>query len=102
MISIIREYIGTTYTVLQKYNYEMDEEVFNEETGFYVLRCRIPQFSFSEFNEEISVKTRGTAYLQIDTSSSYGEGDFLKYATDIRRSKGMFIEESIQTALNNK
>jgi elongation factor 2 len=94
-ISIEMEYLGAVYNILQKYNYIMDDESFDEKTNFFVLNCKIPQFLFNEFIEDLRVKTKGSAYLEAKEYGYIDEGDFSKYVDTIKAEKGMYFNEKI-------
>ncbi|EJW04336.1 hypothetical protein EDEG_01402 [Edhazardia aedis USNM 41457] len=94
-VQILTEYLGTTYTILHNYNFVLLEEIYNEETDFFVIECLIPQFLYYKFVEDIRMKTSGTVYLQVqEYGFRYNKG-FDQYVFDQRKKKGLFVEEMI-------
>lgn len=94
-ISIEKEYLGDVYTALDRIFSLLDEEVFNEETGFFILRCRIAQFSLKSAIQEINIKTRGTAYVEVEDAGYTPDGDFSALVDSIRSEKGMHTDRKI-------
>ncbi|AFN84082.1 translation elongation factor 2 [Encephalitozoon romaleae SJ-2008] len=94
-ISIQEMFIGEAYKSLSKHSYAVVQESYEEKTGFYVLTVLIPQFLYSNFLEEIRVRTKGTAYLLVKDVGYRFVLDFNRYIEGIRKKKGLFIEEKI-------
>lgn len=94
-ISVGRDYLGALYAVLQKYFCVIDGEDCDEETGFYSLNCRVAQCAFDEINDDIAMRSKGTAYLEVEEAGYATEGDFSEFINLIRNEKGMHIDRKI-------
>ncbi|KAI4291453.1 hypothetical protein PAPHI01_0727 [Pancytospora philotis] len=94
-ISVEREYLGQLYNLLERCFSLVDGEEYNDETGFIVVVCRIAQFELEAFMRDLSVRTRGTAYAEVDEAGYSYDGDFSALIDGVRRGKGMYTGEMI-------
>ncbi len=83
------------YTILNKYNTTIEYEDFENETGFFKLVGKIPQFLMENIIDEIYLKTKGMAYVQLENSGYSYENDFSDLIEIIRESKGININKKI-------
>lgn len=94
-LSLSKDYLGPIYATLQKHFYVMESEDYCENTGFTVLNCMIPQFAFNDLTDEIRVKSKGTAYLEVYGGRYICEGGFDSMINEMRKEKGLHIKEKI-------
>ncbi|KAM0677456.1 Elongation factor-like GTPase 1 [Binucleata daphniae] len=96
-IRSLANYISQVYSTLDKFQYILQNDMFDEKTEFYVLNTLIPQFLYYQFVEEIRMKSKGTVYLEtLEHDFVYNKkADFSYLVNDIRKEKGMFVEEKI-------
>lgn len=94
-ISVQEEFIGEIYKSLTKCNYVARGEEYEERTGFYIISILIPQFLYDGFLEDVRVKTKGTAYILLKEAGYICILDFSRYVGEIRKKKGLFVEEKI-------
>jgi len=94
-LSLAKNYIGVVYTLLQKFNYLMDNEDYNEDTAFCSLEFKIPQFVFNSFVDEVRLKSKGTAYLEITGNEYVDTKDYDYMIDEVRKQKGMYHGEKV-------
>ncbi len=94
-ILLNKNHIGMIYTILNKYNTTIEYEDFENETGFFKLVGKIPQFLMENIIDEIYLKTKGMAYVQLENSGYSYENDFSDLIEIIRESKGININKKI-------
>ncbi|ODV59753.1 GTPase RIA1 [Ascoidea rubescens DSM 1968] len=113
------EAIGKVYSVIQRCRGHIISEEMKEGTPFFTINSRIPVIEAFGFSDEIRKKTSGAANPQLvfagfesidenpfwipNTEEELEElGEFAerenvarKYVNDIRRSKGLFVDEKV-------
>lgn len=94
-LSVTKDYNSSIYVCLQKNDCLIESEDYNEDTEFTVINCKVPQFSFNGLIDEIKMKSRGTAYLEVEGSEYLDIGNFSHVIPEIRREKGLFTDEKI-------
>lgn len=87
--------IGIIYTILEKYYSVIEDEYFEDETGFYKLIFKVTQFEFESIVEEIHVKTKGMAYIELEEAGYCFEENWDDVVKDLRESKGMYVNNKI-------
>lgn len=98
LFSVSRAYKPAVYLALQRSFYIVESEAYNEDSDFISIKCKVPQFIFNSLVDEVRVRTKGTAYLEV-LGSEYAEiGDFSDMIPEIRREKGMPVCEKIVDA----
>lgn len=95
LISVQEELIGDIYKCLSKCNYIARGEDYEDRTGFCIIDVLIPQFLYTDFLEDVRVRTRGTAYLTLREAGYICVLDFSRQIAEIRKRKGLFVEEKI-------
>lgn len=93
--SVTNTYTSLIYLCLQKNGCLIESEDYNEDTGFTVITCQIPQFVFNNLIGEIKVKSKGTAYLEVEGSEYLDIGNFTHIISEIRKEKGLLTDEKI-------
>lgn len=94
-ISIQEECLGGVYTSIQKISSILQNEEYDEATGFYVLIVLVPYFVYDNFVEDVRVCTKGTAYI-LSAEFGYFYGlDFSDCIEEIRKKKGLMTNEKI-------
>lgn len=101
-ISIQEEFIGEIYKSLSKYNYVARGEDYEEKTGFHVILALVPQFLYADFLEDVRIKTKGTGYLLLKEAGYVCAPGFDKYIHEVRKRKGLFVEEKIADAAKQR
>lgn len=94
-LSLSDMYLGAIYLLLQKHHYLLEQEEFNDETSFYVIQCKIPQYIFNDFVEDLKIKSKGTAYLEVIDNGFSWEKDFHFMIETIKKEKGIYYGEKI-------
>lgn len=93
--SLTKDYVGMVYTALQKHFYLMENEDYNDDADFIILRCKVPQFAFNSLIDDVKVKSKGTAYLEVCGGEYTCEGNFHGMIDEVRKEKGLHVEEKI-------
>lgn len=94
-ISLEKVYLGPVYQTLQKYSCIIGEEFYDEDTGFYILDCKIAQYMLSNAIKDIRSKSKGMAYVTVEEAGYSMDADFRHMIQSIRSEKGLRVERSI-------
>ncbi|KAL6122048.1 Eftud1 [Nucleospora cyclopteri] len=94
-VMISSQYLGTVYNILQGSFYEMDDEEFDTDLEFFIIKCKIPQFILNKTVEEIRKESKGTAYLNIKEAGFVLLKSFNDMLKAVQKEKGIYIEEKI-------
>lgn len=95
MFSVSKEYVPIIYLSLQKCDYLIESEDYNEDNEFITIKCVIPQFMFNSIVNEVRVRSKGTAYLDVCGSGYQEIGDFSYLIKDIRKEKGLCVDDVV-------
>lgn len=95
LFSVSRMYVSAVYTSLQKEFYVVESEEYNDTNEFTLIRCKVPQYILNGLIEDVGLRTRGTAYLEVCGSEYMKIGDLPDMILEIKKEKGMPIETKI-------
>lgn len=102
-IFVTQKFSGVVYLCLQKFFYLVDNEDYDDDTGFIVLVCKVPQFNFNDLVDEIRDKSKGSAYLEVLGSEYIPINDFCHMIPILREEKGLYNDDLIlEIVANNK
>lgn len=93
--SVTHAFISIVYSCLQKSTYSVVNEEYNDESKFTIIVCKVPQFALNDLVDDIRIKTKGTAYLEVLSSEYLDLDDFSYLIPDIRKEKGLYTDEKI-------
>lgn len=94
-LSLLDEYVGILFQILQKYDYIIESDDYNIETSFMVLECKIPHYNYNAMVNEIRTKTKGSTYLEVLGEEYDTQRDFRHMIDVIKKEKGMYYGEKI-------
>lgn len=101
-IFVTQKFSGVVYVCLQRFFYIVESEDYDDDTGFNVLVCKIPQFSFNELVDSIREKSKGSAYLEVLNSEYIAVSDFSFMIPKLREEKGLYNDETIMKLVSKK
>ncbi|KAM0681605.1 Cytoplasmic GTPase/eEF2-like protein (ribosomal biogenesis) [Glugoides intestinalis] len=93
--SVTHSFVSIVYTCLQKTTFIVTKEEYNDESKFTTIVCKVPQFTLNNLVDDVIIKTKGTAYLEILSSEYLDLADFSYLIPDIRKEKGLYTDEKI-------
>lgn len=99
-IYVTQKFSGVIYLCLQKFFYIIDNEDYDDDTGFVILMCKVPQFSFNELIDDIREKSKGSVYLEVINSEYIPGSDFSNLILKIREEKGLYNDEFIMKIIS--
>ena len=94
-IFISEKYLGGMHSLGQKYSIRADSEDFDEEKEFFIVCFNVPQVFLEDFLNDIHVKTKGTAYVEVQKGEYSADGDYSSLVVAMREEKGMPVAKKI-------
>jgi len=95
LFSVLSTYVPAVYTSLQRGFYIVESEEYNECNDFTQIRCKVPQYILNSLVDDVRLRTRGTAYLEVCGAEYIEMGDTSQLIYEIRKEKGLPVDDKI-------